>query len=231
MTLQGLIDQNSDVWNGFIRHNFVLNLESEKLKEEVFRDYLVQDYLFLRHFSRFFALAMYKSRDFEDMNFFFNLLENLVNLEIFHHINYCDECGISIDDMDKQDEGLGTIAYSRYLLDTANTYSVPEILAATAPYSIGLYDIAQDLSKKKIKNPTFKSWIDMHNSEKYIDTARKIEQFLNEKLENIDKDSDEGKNLSKVFRIASIAEAGMFEQSIDKFPNKQIGFFGKLFGK
>ncbi|QKF64346.1 TenA family protein [Campylobacter corcagiensis] len=226
MTLQGLIDKNIDVWDKFIHHEFINLIKTSKLSQDAFKDYLIQDYLFLRHFSRFFALAMYKSRDFEDMNFFFNLLENLVNLEIFHHINYCDEAGVSIDDMDKTDEGVGTIAYSRYLIDVANTYSIPEILVATAPYSIGLYDIAQELSKT---SSAYKSWIDMHKNESFINTARKIEQFLNEKIADISYESEDGKVLNKVFRNACIAEAGMFTQSMERFQPKSL--FSRIFGK
>ena len=48
-------------WNRYIRHEFVGRLGDGTLPESAFRHYLQQDYLFLIHFARAYALAGYKA--------------------------------------------------------------------------------------------------------------------------------------------------------------------------
>ena len=47
-------------WLAYVDHGFVRGLADGSLPEPSFRHYLVQDYLFLIHFARAYALAAYK---------------------------------------------------------------------------------------------------------------------------------------------------------------------------
>jgi thiaminase/transcriptional activator TenA len=51
----------ADDWEAYTGHEFVRRLADGSLPEECFRHYLIQDYLFLIHFARAYALAAYKS--------------------------------------------------------------------------------------------------------------------------------------------------------------------------
>lgn len=55
------------VWERFTTHPFVQGLGSGKLPLESFKNYLVQDYLYLVHFARANALASYKAKSIEDI--------------------------------------------------------------------------------------------------------------------------------------------------------------------
>ena len=57
----------SDDWHCYIDHDFVRQLGQGTLPTESFRHYLVQDYLFLRHFVRAYALVGFKSDNLADM--------------------------------------------------------------------------------------------------------------------------------------------------------------------
>ena len=46
-----------DDWRAYIEHDFVHQLGNATLPEASFRHYLKQDYLFLIHFARAYALA------------------------------------------------------------------------------------------------------------------------------------------------------------------------------
>ena len=54
-------------WERYIRHDFVRKLGLGTLPEPAFRHYLQQDYLFLLHFARAYALAGYKAETLADM--------------------------------------------------------------------------------------------------------------------------------------------------------------------
>ena len=52
-----LVEACADDWRAYVEHPFVEMMATGKLPEAAFRHYLVQDYLFLMHFSRAWALA------------------------------------------------------------------------------------------------------------------------------------------------------------------------------
>ncbi|CZE47987.1 thiaminase II [Campylobacter geochelonis] len=237
MKLADLIQANKAVWDSYIYHDFVKNLANSKLKKEAFDHYLVQDYLFLKHYSRVYALGVYKSQNLDDMKFFLSILQDLINIEIEHHINYCAKFGITQEAMDATDEELATIAYTRYVLDVANMYSIPEILTALAPCAIGYSVIANaigDDSAKlvfKDKNEDYKEWIEMYKDDGYTFLVKRFEEFIDKKLDKINLDSKRGQKLVKIFKNATMCEAGFWEQSFSKFHDKG-GFclIRKIFG-
>ena len=57
----------SDDWRAYTEHRFVVGIATGTLPEACFRHYLKQDYLFLVHFARAYALAAYKSRTLADI--------------------------------------------------------------------------------------------------------------------------------------------------------------------
>ena len=54
-------------WAAYTKHRFVLELGAGTLPKASFRYYLQQDYLFLIHFARAYALAAFKADDLEEL--------------------------------------------------------------------------------------------------------------------------------------------------------------------
>src|SRR5690554_2682144 len=107
-----------DDWRAYIEHDFVRQLGDGTLEQDAFRHYLKQDYLFLIHFGRAYALAVYKSRTLTDMRQAHDGLKAIIDLELGLHINYCREWGISEAELAALPEARATMAYTRYVLDT-----------------------------------------------------------------------------------------------------------------
>ena len=57
----------ADEWEAYVRHGFVRQLGAGTLPESCFKHYLIQDYLFLIHFARAYALAAYKSVSYKHL--------------------------------------------------------------------------------------------------------------------------------------------------------------------
>ena len=56
-----LRDACADEWRAYTDHAFVRGVADGALPQACFRHYLGQDYLFLIHFARAYALAAYKA--------------------------------------------------------------------------------------------------------------------------------------------------------------------------
>ena len=53
-------------WKKYTEHSFVKELGDGTLNTSVFKEYLIQDYIFLQRFMRILALSAYKARSIED---------------------------------------------------------------------------------------------------------------------------------------------------------------------
>ena len=60
--LKQLIQQSQPDWQHYIEHDFVKQLATGSLPADCFRHYLKQDYIYLFHYSRAFALAIFKQK-------------------------------------------------------------------------------------------------------------------------------------------------------------------------
>ena len=65
--LNQLIKNAQPYWQQYVEHDFVKQLACGTLPPECFRHYLKQDYLYLFHYSRAFALAIFKAKNFSQM--------------------------------------------------------------------------------------------------------------------------------------------------------------------
>ena len=69
-------------WQAYIQHDFVARLGDATLPRTSFQHYLKQDYLFLIHFARAYALAAYKSRSLADLRQAHEGLKAILDLEL-----------------------------------------------------------------------------------------------------------------------------------------------------
>ncbi|MGP4880714.1 thiaminase II, partial [Klebsiella pneumoniae] len=103
-------------WQRYVAHPFVQQLASGTLAENAFRRYLTQDYLFLIHFARSYALLVSKLRTLPEMRAAAASMNAILN-ELPLHVGYCAQWGISEPEMAAQPEAPETLNYTRYVLD------------------------------------------------------------------------------------------------------------------
>ncbi len=82
-------------WQAYTGHEFVRRLGDGSLPEACFRHYLIQDYLFLIHFARAYALAAYKSETLADIRDAVRSDAAIVDTEMSLHVRYCADWGLT----------------------------------------------------------------------------------------------------------------------------------------
>ena len=105
-------------WQAYTEHPFVAGLGDGTLPEAAFRHYLVQDYLFLMHFARAYALAVYKGTSLADMRAAAAGLSAILDVEMDLHVTISAGWGLSPADLETAPEARATMAYTRYVLET-----------------------------------------------------------------------------------------------------------------
>ncbi|MCC7428465.1 MAG: thiaminase II [Alphaproteobacteria bacterium] len=162
-------------WESYSDHAFVRGMADGSLPEAAFRHYLVQDYLFLVHFSRAYALAVFKSDNVADMREKAAGLDALLNTEMKLHVGYCRGWGLSEADMAAAPEATATMAYTRYVLERGLAGDILDLEVALAPCVIGYGEIANRMLASpalRLAGNPYRDWIAMYAAEDYQALAR-----------------------------------------------------------
>lgn len=172
-SLAGQLITASPHWQAYTHHRFVEQLAQGTLPQACFQHYLVQDYLFLIHFSRAWALAGFKAQSIDDIRACSATVHALINEELTLHIGYCASFGISEEQMAATQEHPANIAYTRYVMERGLAGDLLDLLVALAPCVIGYGEIGARLGALKTApeqpcpDHPYQDWIDMYASADY----------------------------------------------------------------
>ena len=167
-----LKNDNQAIWSAYTQHEFVQQLGSGDLPEPCFRHYLGQDYLFLIHFARAYALAAYKSETLTDIRQAAVGLSAIVDVEMGLHVEFCANWGLTEAEMEARQEADETMAYTRFVLEKGHAGDLLDLHVALAPCIIGYAEIGSMLAAANDANANaYASWIEMYASDEYQDVA------------------------------------------------------------
>jgi thiaminase/transcriptional activator TenA len=157
-------------WEAYVTHPFLRRLANGTLPQAGFRNYLLQDYLYLVHFSRAYALAGYKSQTLEDLRAASRTLTGLLEVEMPLHVKLCAEWGLSEQQMLAHDEDIRSLAYTRFVLDTGLAGDLLDLTVALAPCVIGYGEVALRLlddPDTQLEGNPYREWIETYAGAEY----------------------------------------------------------------
>lgn len=166
-----LRDAAGAVWTDYTHHAFVEGLRDGTLPRKAFLGYLVQDYIFLIHFARAWALAVTKADALEEMRACAATVDALVNGELSLHVKTCAEAGLSEADLFAAEEHPANLAYTRYVLDAGHSGNFLDLIAALAPCVMGYGEIGARLGPVPSDHP-YSDWITTYAGDEYQQVCR-----------------------------------------------------------
>lgn len=172
VTFPRLRDAAGKVWLDYTHHAFVEQLGDGVLPREAFLGYLVQDYVFLIHFARAWALAVTKADDLQEMRACAATVDALVNHEISLHVKTCAEAGLREDDLYSAEEHPANLAYTRYVLDAGHSGDLLDLLAALIPCVLGYGEIGMRLRHCVTETHPYRDWIATYADVEYQKVCR-----------------------------------------------------------
>ena len=202
-------------WKRYTHHPFVEGLREGTLPEDCFRHYLIQDYLFLIHFARAYALAVYKAKNLAEMHAAKEILVNILDNEMALHVSFSKKWGVEQKEMERAKESTLNMAYTRYVLECGLSGDLLHLLCALAPCVMGYAEIGKRLSLEKnlAKNP-YRAWIKEYASPAYQESARKAKRQMN--LLGQDMRAKDFAIMSRIFGDATRLEVGFWQMGLDK---------------
>lgn len=167
-------DDVKPVWHAYTDHPFANQMGDGTLPVETFKEYLVQDYLYLTHFARTNALAAYKSQSMESITASAQIVLH-IETEMKLHLEYCKEFGLSKDDIVRQKESLACVAYSRYVLDIGQSQDWLALQMSLAPCLLGYGVAARRLASEHVNDSEgnkYWKWIENYIADDYQEAVK-----------------------------------------------------------
>jgi thiaminase (transcriptional activator TenA) len=190
------------IWDAQLEHPFVKGIGDGSLEEERFRNWVVQDYGYLREFSRVFAWAAAKADRLESMGWYAAVLNLTLNTEMELHRTYAARFGISPEELEDAPMWPTNRAYTDFLVRTAADGDMADLLAALLPCAWGYVDIGQTLAAQAPPDDQrYADWIAQYASEEFAEAAA----WLRDELDRVagEPGPDKRKRLTEIFVLSS----------------------------
>lgn len=207
MFTQELFESSREIWEGFLVHPFILEMGQGNLAKEKFRDYLVQDYLYLIQYAKLFAAGVLKSNTVEEIKLFEAGISGALEDETAVHIEYLNSFGISAKQAETLPSHMTNVAYTSYMQGIALTGDLKELVATLLPCIWSYYYIGEYMSTKyeaQLENNYYTPWIASYSSEDYKECCEKWIEYMNRLAEYIS--AEEKQKLIGIFKTSSIFE-------------------------
>jgi thiaminase/transcriptional activator TenA len=177
----GLRDACAGEWHDYTHHPFLMSLAAGTLPKAAFRAYLIQDYIFLRHFARAYGLAAYKAESLAEIRAALSGLSAIVDVEIGLHEKYCAGWGVDSATLEAAPEDDATMAYTRYVLERGMAGDLLDLYVALAPCIVGYGEIGARLLADKntrLEDNPYRDWIEMYGGAEYQEIAEQAVRYL-----------------------------------------------------
>jgi thiaminase (transcriptional activator TenA) len=203
-------------WQGYTWHPFCRGLADGSLPVAAFRHYLVQDYLFLIHFARAEALAVFKAESVGAMREKTAAIGAIL-AETAMHLSYCAEWGLTEATVLAAPETAATVAYTRYVIDCGLRGDILDLEVALAPCTVGYAEVAlrieADPARRRGDNP-YESWIAAYAGEEYQALARTAATRI-DRLGESHGGAPRFAALTSIFAEAARLEQRFWQQGLD----------------
>jgi len=207
-----------NVWQEHVSHRFVTGMGDGTLPRAAFLYYLKQDYVFLIHFSRAWALAVTKADTVDEMRACTATLNALINEELKLHIELCGREGIDEATLFATQEAPQNLVYTRYVLDAGNSGDFLDMLAALAPCVLGYGEIGASLGASATSD-IYREWINAYSSSEYQDVCGEfgvlMDNAIHSRLGTTAEHSARMPALQKRFTMATSLEVGFWQMGIE----------------
>jgi thiaminase/transcriptional activator TenA len=217
-----LIAADPDLWRAYTEHAFVGALQAGALPEAAFRAYLVQDYRFLVHFARAWALAAVKAEDASEIRACAATVHALIDEELKLHIGYCRGFGLAEADLGRAPEHPATTAYASFVLERGLSGDLLDLLVALAPCVVGYGEIGARLRADpltRLEGNPYREWISTYAGEAYAEVARaasaQLDRVAAARIGAPIERSPRWPGLAAIFARATALEVAFWQMGLD----------------
>ncbi|WP_349516193.1 thiaminase II [Leuconostoc suionicum] len=189
MFSEELRTQAAPIMTAIHDHAFVRGIADGYVPREALIFYVEQDFQYLSEFIKIYANAITKLTDRNEMKFFADSIDFILNSEIHPHHVFCDVAGVEYERLQHATPTPKAYLYESHMYRAADTGSLLNILAAfqACPWTYNEIAKKQVREKANTNDNPFKSWIDFYdnaNDDSEVSLSDKIFEWIDRLAEN-----------------------------------------------
>lgn len=190
------------IWDAQLEHPFVMGIADGTLDEETFKNWVRQDYLYLKEYSRMFAWGAAKAHRLESMQWFARILDLTLNMEMDLHRRYATRFGIQTEELEAETMWPTARAYTDFLVRSAADGDLADLVAALLPCAWGYAYVAAEMAKGGLpEDARYADWISVYISDEFTGARDWLIDELNRLTEGATAEKRE--RLTEIFLISS----------------------------
>jgi len=175
-----LKEKVQDNWRKQINHPFVRGIGNGTLEVDRFKNWVRQDYVYLKDFARIFAWATAKAPTLEQMSWYTSVQDLTLNTEMDLHREYAGKFDITEEELEQTEKWPTTQAYADFLLRHSGDGDLADLVAVLLPCSWGYAWIGKRLEDDGLPNePRYAEWIETYASDDFQESAEWLKSEMN----------------------------------------------------
>lgn len=209
-----LFEDVKELWGKYLEHPFVKEIGEGTLDKEKFKKYLIQDYLYLKEYTKVFAMGLVKAESLSDMNLYYSSIKGILEDETEVHTNYLKYFGIDLSKVFDNRKEITTESYTSYMLSIGLKGNLKEIAMTILPCTWSYQFIGRSLYEKykeTLDGNFYKPWIEEYSSEEFEEGTEIWKDHINELCKDISE--KEAENLREIFMKSSLYEMDFWDMA------------------
>ena len=209
-----LFEDVRELWEKYLEHPFVKEIGEGTLEKEKFKNYLVQDYLYLKEYAKVFAMGLVKAESLSDMNLYYGSIKGILEDETEVHTNYLKYFGIDQDKVFDNRKEMTTESYTSYMLGIGLKGDLKEIAMTILPCAWSYQFIGRSLYEKHkdtLDNNFYKPWIEEYSSVEFEEGSEVWKNHINDLCKDISE--KEAEYLRDIFMKSSLYEMDFWDMA------------------
>jgi len=194
----------TSVFNAILNHPFIKGLTDGSLSMEAFKNYVIQDALYLTDYAKSLAILAGRAPREEWVRVFAEDSLAIIEFEKSLHRYFLSTWGIEESELATATPAPVTYAYTSHLLRSAILEDFPVGVAAVLPCYWIYLEVGRVLESMGSPNPLYAKWIEMYSSKEYSKYVERVLKIADEALGSVD-DATWLKAL-RAFKLSSVYE-------------------------
>lgn len=213
--MQEILKRNIPIWDKCAVAPFLCELQNGMLPLEKFRDYMIQDSIYLKHYARVYGKLIYNSTALKDIQLYYQMLSFVSDTESAVRLGYLKQFKVTDDDIELIEPLPENQNYISFMLNVAENGNVCEMLMAVLPCMMSYCYVFRKLAAEpKTVNSRYFDFIKDYADGQYYEDNKVWSDFADSKCEGLP--CYEKEKLSRIFEKASLLELDFWKMAYNE---------------
>ncbi|MED2799760.1 transcriptional regulator [Bacillus thuringiensis] len=199
------VNRTLPIWDACVETPFLQELKEGTLPMEKFKQFLIQDSIYLKHNARVYGKAIYHSTSLRDIQLYYSILSFIDEAETSIRLSYLKKFGLTDDDIHHMTPLPENQNCIDFILSIAEEGNIGKILMTVMPCLLSYSYIFRKLaSEPGVQQSKYWDFIVEYTDEGYASNCVSWCSFVDEKCDDLP--AHEKAKLAVIFEKVSLLE-------------------------